>query len=53
MRRVGMPEDLARAILFLVGPGAAFISGVNLMVDGGLSRTVMVSSSSAAHTVAS
>lgn len=53
LRRVGMPEDLARAILFLVGPGAAFISGVNLTVDGGLSRTVMVSSSSAAHTVAS
>ncbi|MGI4952420.1 MAG: SDR family NAD(P)-dependent oxidoreductase [Janthinobacterium lividum] len=51
LRRVGEPEDLARAILFLIGPAAAFISGINLVVDGGLSRTVMVSSSSAAHTV--
>jgi NAD(P)-dependent dehydrogenase (short-subunit alcohol dehydrogenase family) len=51
LRRIGVPEDLAQAIHFLAGPGAAFITGVNLAVDGGLSTTLMVSRNSAAHTV--
>ncbi|NMG41701.1 SDR family oxidoreductase [Chelativorans sp. ZYF759] len=50
--RVGQPEDLARAIHFLAGPGAAFISGVNLLVDGGLSATLGNSKNSAANTIA-
>ena len=48
LRRIGLPEDLAKAALFLASPAASFITGVNLMVDGGLSLTAMVSSSSAA-----
>lgn len=52
LRRIGQPDDLARAILFLISPAASFVTGVNLIVDGGLSCTLMVSSSSAAHTVA-
>ena len=48
LRRIGLPEDLANAALFLASPAAAFITGVNLVVDGGLSLTTMVSNASAA-----
>jgi NAD(P)-dependent dehydrogenase (short-subunit alcohol dehydrogenase family) len=51
LRRVGTPEDQARAILFLISPAAAYITGVNLTVDGGLTQTLMVSPISAAMRV--
>ena len=35
--RHGVPEDLARAILFLVSDDSDFIDGTQLMVDGGCS----------------
>ncbi|GGJ03604.1 MAG: glucose 1-dehydrogenase [Chloroflexi bacterium] len=34
--RVGRPEDIAAACLFLAGPEAGFITGTNLVVDGGM-----------------
>ncbi len=34
--RVGEPEDIARAVLFLASEEAAFITGVALPVDGGM-----------------
>lgn len=34
--RVGQPEDVARAVYFLASPDAAYITGVSLVVDGGL-----------------
>lgn len=34
--RLGRPEDIARVSLFLCGPGAAFIHGAAIVVDGGL-----------------
>jgi NAD(P)-dependent dehydrogenase (short-subunit alcohol dehydrogenase family) len=34
--RVGLPEDVARAILFLASDDAAYITGAALVVDGGL-----------------
>jgi NAD(P)-dependent dehydrogenase (short-subunit alcohol dehydrogenase family) len=34
--RWGRPTDQAQAVLFLVSPSAAFITGVDLPVDGGL-----------------
>lgn len=34
--RVGEPEDIADACLFLAGPHAAWITGHNLVVDGGV-----------------
>jgi len=36
--RVGMPADIASALLFLVSPGADMITGHTLMVDGGWSN---------------
>jgi 3-oxoacyl-[acyl-carrier protein] reductase len=36
MRRLGQPEDVARAVVFLAGPDAAYITGQVLTVDGGL-----------------
>lgn len=37
--RVGEPEDVARTISFLVGPGAAYVHGQVLRIDGGLGLT--------------
>jgi meso-butanediol dehydrogenase/(S,S)-butanediol dehydrogenase/diacetyl reductase len=36
MRRLGHEDDVVDAILFLLGPGAAFINGEILHVDGGI-----------------
>jgi NAD(P)-dependent dehydrogenase (short-subunit alcohol dehydrogenase family) len=38
--RVGRPDDVARAVSFLVSEQAAFITGHNLVVDGGLVRNL-------------
>lgn len=35
-RRLGRPDDIAKAVLFLVGPDASYITGQVLKVDGGL-----------------
>ncbi len=36
--RAGLPEDVAAAVAFLSGPDAAYITGQNLLVDGGLAQ---------------
>ena len=36
MGRIGRPEDVAAAALFLAGDGAAYITGSTITVDGGL-----------------
>jgi NAD(P)-dependent dehydrogenase (short-subunit alcohol dehydrogenase family) len=33
--RLGKPEDVARAVLYLASSEASFVTGINLMVDGG------------------
>lgn len=35
MRRLGEPADVAAAMLFLASPGAAYITGQTIVVDGG------------------
>ena len=35
MGRMGTPADVAQACLFLASPAAAFVSGANLVLDGG------------------
>jgi 3-oxoacyl-[acyl-carrier protein] reductase len=37
VRRLGKPEDIAAVVVFLAGPGAAYITGQVITVDGGLS----------------
>ena len=39
-RRLGAPEELAAAVAFLCSERAGYITGVALLVDGGLSRMV-------------
>lgn len=34
--RVGVPEDIAKAALYLTGEGAGFITGSHLVIDGGM-----------------
>jgi NAD(P)-dependent dehydrogenase (short-subunit alcohol dehydrogenase family) len=34
--RIGTPEDIAGAADFLIGPHASFITGTDLLVDGGV-----------------
>jgi NAD(P)-dependent dehydrogenase (short-subunit alcohol dehydrogenase family) len=34
--RLGTPEEIAAAAAFLLGPDAAFITGIDLLVDGGV-----------------
>ncbi|MGO2658140.1 SDR family oxidoreductase [Mycetocola reblochoni] len=33
--RIGTPSDIADAVTFLVGPQASYITGIDLLVDGG------------------
>ena len=35
--RIGLPEDVAKAVKFLISDDASFITGQNLVVDGGIS----------------
>jgi NAD(P)-dependent dehydrogenase (short-subunit alcohol dehydrogenase family) len=35
LQRIGRPEDIAEAVVYLCSDGAAFITGHNLVIDGG------------------
>lgn len=39
--RVGRPEDIARACLYLTDQGNEFINGANIVVDGGMTRKMI------------
>ncbi|MCF0069030.1 SDR family oxidoreductase [Dyadobacter sp. CY261] len=39
--RVGKPDDIARACLYLTDPENDFITGANLIIDGGMTRKMI------------
>jgi NAD(P)-dependent dehydrogenase (short-subunit alcohol dehydrogenase family) len=41
LRRIGAVEDMAGVVAFLLGKDAAYVHGVDLVVDGGFSNTLM------------
>ena len=38
--RMGSPRDVANAIAFLASPAASYITGTNLVIDGGFTKRV-------------
>jgi 3-oxoacyl-[acyl-carrier protein] reductase len=40
-RRFGRPDEIAAAVVFLCSTQASYISGVTLLVDGGLARGLL------------
>lgn len=39
--RVGMPVDIAKAVMFLCSKDAEFITGENIIIDGGMSKLMI------------
>jgi NAD(P)-dependent dehydrogenase (short-subunit alcohol dehydrogenase family) len=39
--RVGVPDDIANMVLFLLSPENGFITGQNFVVDGGMTKKMM------------
>ncbi|MDI4645707.1 SDR family NAD(P)-dependent oxidoreductase [Cohnella hashimotonis] len=39
--RVGKPSDVVRACFYLTDPGGGFVTGTNLVVDGGMTRKMI------------
>ena len=37
LKRFGTPEDMAQAIIFLLSDASSFVTGTELVVDGGYS----------------
>ena len=38
--RLGAPDDIAQAALWLAGPGSEFVTGTDLVVDGGMTSCI-------------
>jgi NAD(P)-dependent dehydrogenase (short-subunit alcohol dehydrogenase family) len=41
LRRIGAPQDMADAILFLASDRSSYVNGEEIIVDGGYARTLM------------
>ncbi len=39
--RVGIPEDVAGMVVYLISPDAAFVTGQNFIIDGGMTRKMI------------
>jgi NAD(P)-dependent dehydrogenase (short-subunit alcohol dehydrogenase family) len=39
LKRIGTPEDIGNAALFLASDEASYITGIDLLVDGGMSAS--------------
>jgi NAD(P)-dependent dehydrogenase (short-subunit alcohol dehydrogenase family) len=38
MARIGSPDEIAKAVLFLASDDSSFITGIELFVDGGIAQ---------------
>lgn len=38
MSRMGSPDEVAKAVLFLASNDSSFVTGVELFVDGGMAQ---------------
>ncbi len=41
VERVGKPKDIAKAVMFLCSDDAGFITGKNIIIDGGMSKLMV------------
>ena len=41
LKRLGTPEDVANAVLMLDSPTASYITGIDILVDGGVTHAVL------------
>jgi len=41
LRRMAEPEEFGRAAAFLLSPAASYVSGITMLVDGGLAKAVL------------
>jgi 3-oxoacyl-[acyl-carrier protein] reductase len=40
MGRLGSPDEVAKAVAFIASPAASYITGANLIIDGGFTKRV-------------
>lgn len=51
VKRVGLPEDIGAVVAFLCGPSAGFLTGQNIVVDGGSHDSMLANASWVRETV--
>ena len=41
LRRIAGPQDIADAVMYLASPRASYVTGAEILVDGGLDQVIM------------